>query len=227
LAPLFAWVTVTGPGRAQCLFSRRLAIITAGLAPIAFIGIARWVSYPFLPARLLFLLPLVLILFGACAATRRRAGPIAIAALVALALTGDWCYFHKTGFRNKQYPMPIREIARLIQPDALVLIDSINSDAVAMEYALGRSRPVLQTGDARAWAALDDPRVVSVWFLRNTHDISPGALNARFESHLRERLRLVQVRTYEPFTPLELRMMRALGMTNPPAYFSELLEFRM
>jgi hypothetical protein len=227
LAPLFAWVALAGAGRAERPFSGRLAVITAGLALIGFIGVARWVSYPFVPARLLFLLPLVLILFGAGAAAHRSAGTIAIAALVAIALTGDWCYFHKIGFRNKQYPMPIREIARLFRPDAGVLIDSVNSDPVAMEYALGRSRPVLQTSDAQAWAALDDPRVVSVWFLRNTHDISRDALNARFESRLRERLRLVQVRRYEPFTPLEVRMMRALGMTNPPAYFSELLEFRM
>jgi len=162
LAPIFAWVALAGTGRAERPFSGRLAVITAGLALIGFIGVARWVSYPFVPARLLFLLPLVLILLGAGAAARRRAGPIAIAALVAIALTGDWCYFHRIGFRNKQYPMPIREIARLFRPDAGVLIDSVNSDPVAMEYALGRSRPVLQTSDAQAWAALDDPRVVCV-----------------------------------------------------------------
>ncbi len=225
LAPLFVYVTLSGPHRAECCFSRRLAGITAGLALIGFIVVARWVSYPFIPARLLFVLPLVLILFGAGAATLGRAGPAAFAVLLAVTLTGDWCYFHKIGFRNKQYPMPMREIARLVPSDALVLIDSINSDPVAMEYALGRQRPVLRTSDPRALATLDDPRVPSVWFLRNTHDISRDALNTRLEGYLRERLRLVQVRRYEPFSPLERLMMRALGMSNPPAYFGELLEF--
>ena len=34
-----------------------------------------------------------------------------LAAMLVLSLAGDWCYFHLTGFRNKQYPMPMREIA--------------------------------------------------------------------------------------------------------------------
>jgi len=36
----------------------------------------------------------------------------------------------------------------------------------------------------------------------------------------------MQVRRYEPFTPLEIRIMQELGLNDPPAYFSELLEFR-
>ena len=202
----------------------RLPAITAGLAVIGFIAVARWVSYPFLPARLLFLLPLVLILFAAGAARRRWAGGVAVAALVGIALIGDWCYFHKIGFRNKQYPMPMREIAQLVGTEGLVVVDSINSDPKAMEYALGR--PVVRTSDTGVHAKLEDPRVLAVWFLRNTHDVSAGGLNGRLEGRLRERFRLAKVRGYEGFTPLEKGAMRAIGMTNPPAYFSELMEFR-
>jgi hypothetical protein len=36
----------------------------------------------------------------------------------------------------------------------------------------------------------------------------------------------VTVYPYEAFTPLEIRLMRAMGMRDPPAWSHELLEFR-
>ncbi len=205
---------------------RRLFALAAFLAVTGFIGVAHWVSYPFIPARMIFLLPLLLALFAAGAASWSRAGTAAAAALLALSLAGDWCYFHKLGFRNKQYPIPMREIAALMDPASLTLVDSTNSDPYALEYALGPARKVWQTENPETEARLAGPPPPAVWFLRNTHDVSPDSLDARYEARLRSSLRLVRVRRYEAFSPLELRLLRALGMQDPPRYFTELLEFR-
>ena len=221
LAPLVLLVVWWGRSRLPGLF-----LLTAVLAGIGFIGVARWVSYPFLPARLLFVLPLMLLLFAAGAAVRPRLGTAACAALLTVFLAGDWCYFHTAGFRNKQYPMPVREIAALMKPGSLPLVDSANSDTAALEEALGPGRRVWQTTLPGTEPRLADPMLQTVWFLRNTHDISAGSLNARFETQLRRSVQLVSVRRYQPFTPLEHRLMLAIGMQHPPDYFSELLEFR-
>ncbi len=201
-------------------------------AAVGFIGVMRWVSYPFIPARMLFTLPLFLGL--AVAGARGRAGQAVLACLLCISGCGVWCYFHEIGFRNKQYPLPMSEIAGRIRAgstpaDSAILVDSTNSDPIGLRYALGPNRPVLRTEDAetpRAVAALAaDSRIRTVWFLRNTHDVSPAGLNARFAEELGTSMR-VEVHRYEPFTPLEIRFMRLLGMADPPAYFTELLEFR-
>jgi hypothetical protein len=210
-----------------------LAWMAGSLAAIGFVAVSRWVSYPFLPARLLFLLPLFLLLVAKGAELRGRAGSVVLGALLALSLGGDWCYFHKTGFRNKQYPMPIREIATLIRnsslaENALIVIDSVNSDPVAMQYALGPSQDYVETGKAdapdRVALRLRDPRVRIVWFLRNTHDVSPGGINRRLDAAMRPGMR-ISVYEYEKFSPLETAMMRAMGVHAGP-YFSELVEYR-
>ena len=221
LTPLALLLLWWGRSRWPALF-----LFTAILAGVGFIGVARWVSYPFLPARLLFVLPLFLLLIAAGAQVSPRLGTVVCATMLAVFLAGDWCYFHETGFRNKQYPMPMREIAALMTPGSLPLVDSANSDTAALEDALGPGRRVWQTTAPETEARISDPTLRTVWFLRNTHDISVGSLNARFERQLRRSMQLVSVRRYEPFTPLEHRLMLAIGMRQPPEYFSELLEFR-
>jgi hypothetical protein len=155
-------------------------------------------------------------------------------AMLAASLSGIWCYFHLEGFRNKQYPLPMAEIGARIRAAstsgrAAVLVDSSNSDIIGLRYALGDVLAPLATEDPKAaetvaqWLA--DPGIRSIWFLRNTHDVSPEGLDARFETQLGARMR-VSVYSYEPFTPLELGLMRALGIRDPPRYFHELLEFQ-
>jgi hypothetical protein len=211
--------------------------VAVALSVIGFIGVGRWVGYPFVPARMLFVFPFFVLLAARGVSARRvpyRAGAVAMAAMLALSVTGIWCYFHKRDFRNKQYPMPMDGIAALIEQnstasDSAILVDSTNSDPPALAYALGPARALLQTDvtgtGPELRRLLADPRIRTIWFLRNTHDVSPEKLDARFEMELRPAMP-VTVHPYEPFTPLELRLMRGMGMTNPPAYFHELLEFR-
>ena len=213
---------------------RELVWITAPAALIGFVGVTRWVSYPFIPARMLFVFPFLLLLFVAGAIAHRRAGALAVTAMLALSVSGVWCYFHKTGFRNKEYALPIQEIAAHIRrsstaADSAILVDSTNSDPTAVEYALGPSRPLLQTADPGAAQVvarlLAEPRVRTIWFLRSTHDVSAARLDERIEKQLRAAMP-VTVHPYEAFTPLEIRLMRAMGMRDPPAWSHELLEFR-
>jgi hypothetical protein len=233
LLPLVAAVAWRGARRAG-----EVAWLASALGAIGFIGVARWVSYPFVPARMLFVLPFFLLLVAQGAARGaggRRWGTLVLTAMLLLSLSGIWCYFHETGFRSKQYPMPMREIAGRIRrdspaPESAILVDSTNSDPVALEYALDRQRPCLWTDRAGTAAALTrllaDPRIRTVWFLRNTHDVSPAGLNAQFEARLRPGM-TETVYPYQPYTPLERLLVGALrGIREPPRYFSELLEFR-
>ncbi len=105
LLPVVAFVAWRGARR-----SSEVAGLATGLGIIGFIGVARWVSYPFIPARLLFVLPFFLLLVACGSAVSRWGRPV-VAAMLLLSVSGIWCYFQRTGFRNKQYPMPIREIA--------------------------------------------------------------------------------------------------------------------
>jgi hypothetical protein len=207
-----------------------LGSVAATLAAIGFIGVARWVSYPFVPARLLFVLPFFLLLVAQGAATSRRWSDLAIGVMLLLSISGIWCYFHKTGFRNKQYPLPLQQIAdRILRDsragDSAILVDSTNSDPIALLYGLNRRRPYLETArpetPAELTRILDDPRVRTIWFLRNTHDVSPAGLNFQFETQLRTRMGEA-VHSYEPYTPLEHFLMGS----HAPRYFHELLEFR-
>jgi hypothetical protein len=225
--PLLVWMVGSGARQAP-----RTAAFAGLITAIGFVGVARWVSYPFVPARMLFVLPFLLLLLAAGAAAHRRAGPVAIAAMLVFALVGSWSYFHREGFRNKQYPLPMREIAQTIRrnstaEDSVILVDSANSDPTALEYALGPSRGFLETTlpdtESRLASRLADPRVRTVWFLRATHDIS--GRNATYDALLSAAMRPV-IHWYEPATPLEARFLRAAGMRSPPAYFHELEEYR-
>ena len=234
LLPLLAALAWQGARRTP-----EVAWLAGALGAIGFIGVARWVSYPFVPARMLFVLPFFLLLVaqGAArgAAGRPRWGNPAVAAMLLVSLSGIWCYFHTTAFRNKQYAMPIQQIAGRIldssrADDSAILVDSTNSDPVALLYALGGRRTLLRTSLPETPAALArllaDPRIRTVWFLRNTHDVSPARLNSQFQIQLRAAM-TETVHPYEPYTPLERLLMGAAWRSREaPHYFHELLEFR-
>ncbi len=237
LLPLVAALAWRGARRTP-----EVAWIGSALGAIGFIGVARWVSYPFVPARMLFVLPFFLLLVARGAArgaaqgtSGRRWGSLAITAMLLLSLSGIWCYFHKSGFRNKQYPLPMQQIAaRIVREspagECATLVDSTNSDPIALLYAFHGQCAIFQTGLPETAAALTrllaDPRVRTLWFLRNTHDVSPAGLNAQFEARLRAGM-AETVHPYEPYTQLERLLMGTHGGTREtPRYFHELLEFR-
>jgi hypothetical protein len=229
VAPILLGLLIVGLRR-----DRELAWIVVPCALIGFMGVARWVSYPFLPARMIFTYPLLLLLAVRGGLFHRRTGATAWIAMAALSVIGIACYFQMTGFRNKEYPLPIREIAAYIErhsawADSAILVDSTNSDTDALDFALGGSRRRLNTGDPAAPQSIDsllaDPQVRCIWFLRNTHDVSFLRLDDRFERQIGAAM-TVTVHPYERFSPLETRVMRLVGIDPPPVWFHELLEYR-
>jgi hypothetical protein len=210
----------------------RTAALAAILGIVGLAGVLRWVSYPFVPARMLWVLPFFLLLVVAGAGVRRRAGNFVLGGMLLLSISGISCYFHDIAFRNKEYTMPLHSIADYIrqnstESDSLLLVDSADSDPVGLDYALDHSRPVLRTTDADTESKLKSrvAHVRTIWLLRNTHEIAPDAQNARIETELRKTMRPT-ILYYEPYTLLERALMRTLGIENPPWYAQELLQFK-
>ena len=212
----------------------RTALVGGVLTVIGMIGVMRWVSYPFVPARMLFVLPFFLMLVVAGAGVHRRTGNFVLGAMLVLSVSGAVCYFFKLGFRNKDYPMPLAQIAAYIKAnstagDSVIVVDSANSDPTGLEYALGPDRPFLSSAAAGSRDALSsrlvNHRVRTVWFLRNTHDISADGVNEQMEAELRKSMKPA-VLYYQPYSVLERGLMHGLGMREPPWYAQELLEFR-
>jgi hypothetical protein len=138
-----------------------LAWLAVPAAAVGFLGVTRWVAYPFIPARMIFCFPLFLTLLISGAATHRRIGRIAMWGMIAASLSGIWCYFYLEGFRNKQYPLPMAEIGERIRAastgaHAAVLVDSSNSDIIGLRYARAicrsLSRPKIRA-PRRRWHA--------------------------------------------------------------------------
>jgi hypothetical protein len=210
----------------------RTAALAAILSAFGFAGVLRWVSYPFVPARMLFVLPFFLLLVVAGAGIRRRAGNFVLGSMLLLSITGIWCYFEGVAFRNKEYPMPLHKIAGYIQQNSteansLVLVDSADSDPVGLDYALENSRTILRTTDPSTESMLKQRmrRVRTIWFLRNTHEVEADAPNSRIEAELRQTMRPT-ILYYQQYTLLERGLMHLMGIQNPPWYAQELLEFK-
>ena len=229
LIPVAIWLAWSGAARA-----RQPILVLAVTAAISFLGVARWVSYPFTPARLLFLYPFLVILVAAGIEVRLRVGQVAGAVLVLVSLTGLWNYFHKANYLNKGYAMPFGEIAAVIRsgPPAestLVLVDTRNTDFPALGWYLGRSYGLELIGTAgdpeRISQRAADPRLQTIWMFRNLHDISADSGNTAIENHLASTWHASR-RYYQPFSPLQRAIARAVGVADPPLYLCELVEFR-
>ena len=113
--------------------------------------------------------------------------------------------------------------------NALILVDRWNSDPQPFRAALGDGfSPLLIYGQksvrkARQRVLRDRPH--RIWYLRNTHDISPDSLNKRLEAEL--------AATYDgrrhlflPYSPLDRVAAQLLGDKNPPTHHYQVLELR-
>jgi hypothetical protein len=220
LVPAIAVAVWFGARRAPGLAA--LLVIAAG---VGYLGVARWVSYPFIPARLLWLLPPLALAVGATVCLRRRWSCV-LAALIGLStvLSGVH-YFRQTNYLNKGYAAPLREIAATLNaaagPGDLILVDVYNTDAYALAYYLEcRDRVaylfVDQVPEIRHRLALAH----SVWVVRNNRDISPRHITSRMEdAACRGRLR--QTTAYMPYEPW-LAWILARLLPDPPTHFYQL-----
>lgn len=211
-----------------------------GAAAIAYLGATRWVSYPFMGARLLFLLPLFVVAIAAGVESKRRVGTVLGVILFGANLAGVWSYFGARDILNIGYLAPHRKIAAEIvlhsnPADTVVWIDSLNIDAGVLEYYLPKDFRIrlLDTPEsvAAARAELDSGTVRHVWFVRNPHDISPGHVFGKLEDEMKVKWYNHSLHPYVPFSPTHLAIMHGMAMLhhdewrNPPRYMYEVWEF--
>ena len=136
LAIPVAWLLWTG---ARTTRTWMLPVVVTTL--LGFAGVAGWVSYAFVPARLLFLLPLALLAIAAGAYSAPRAGSVIAAALLAANLVGIGSYFEARDLLNIGYLAPLDRIALDIAgssspADTIVLVDGPNLSGVVLDYYL-------------------------------------------------------------------------------------------
>lgn len=174
-------------------------------AAIGYIAVSRWVSYSFVPARLLWLLPF-LCLAAAQGIGRRRW----LAAVILLSHgTSIALYFWRENFLNPGYVAPIREVAATLNaeaaPEDVILLDPYNTDYQAISAQLSGRTPVVVLEGLRA-----TPRASAVWIVRNTRDASPGGATSAAEAAAcngRERIDTLLL----PYAPWQRAVLRAVG----------------
>jgi hypothetical protein len=224
VAPLIGWLLWRGMRSAPAWLP--LAAIAAA---IGFLGATRWVTYPFMPARMLFCFPFFLLLVARGREGRPRAGTAACAAMAAIALASFPSYYRKADFLNKGYAAPLDEMAALVNrdatPGALVAIDAFNADAFPLRALLERKDDVVLLRSQRAFERVAASSAPVVWYIRNGHDTSPDGKNRRLEAELSRRYS-VRRHLFQPYSWLELLAIRCAGWPDRPTHFYEVLELR-
>lgn len=194
-------------------------------AAIGYLAVSRWVSYPFTPARLLWLLPFLVIAwtagFDALRPTAARWMFFTVLMLSHLMSIGY--YFQKRDFLNPGYSAPLREIASEINakagPADFVLFDAYNTDGLAVGRYLRRDIGWMvlteQTAEVARRRAAD---ARNVWIVRNSRDISPAGTTSAVErdSCLS---RQQTVRQLHPYAEWQVWVMRLLRIEGPPESF--------
>lgn len=186
LIPLVVWLVVLGvrspdwplpPAAWICL-----------VAALGYVGVSRWVSYPFIPARLLWLLPLqCLAVAQGLRHWRRPSRALALFVIFASYGSSAMLYFRRENFLNLGYNAPLPEIAATLNREArsgdLILLDAYNTDSQVLLRSVGTPirKIVLYNEQNAAEARLGLEAVPTVWIVRNTRDISPAGITTAME----------------------------------------------
>jgi hypothetical protein len=228
LVPVILLLAILGArkGGFSGWFSAMLAV--AGV--VGYLGVSRWVSYPFIPARLLWLLPfLCLTVTWGISQLSRPALRRGLIAMVALSyLSSTFLYFRRENFLNLGYAAPLRQIAATLNADAqagdVILVDSYNTDfqALAM-YLSGHTRVIIIDKASASTAHHVIRSAANVWIVRNTRDISPGGLTSSLWSEACAG-RAQRETLLEPYASWQEVAMRLAGFRPPPTHFYQLTE---
>jgi len=228
----YLWI-LAGTARAH----RQWLLPSATLALLGYAGAAYWVSYPFMGARLLFLLPLFIVTVAAGIVETGRLGTVFGVALFAAGAGGVWSYFEARDMINIAYVAPQQQIAgaiarRSVPADTVVWVDGLNMDEAVLAYYLpaGFAVRVLRSGSdaGAAWNEVEgNPGVRHVWFLRSQQDTSPGQTFEKLEKRMLDSWHYRTLYPYVP-APAAYRLVLTLVMrvAQPPRYLYQLWEFR-
>lgn len=229
LIPLMAWVLWSALRHPPQWFSLILPVAIVGFA-----GVSKWVSFAFVPARLLFLLPFYLLLLVHGREKNPKAGTIVCSGILCLSIVSIHSYYQKGNFLNKAYVLPNEEIAAVINRhsssrDAALIVDSSNTNVFAMLEKLPPDMPVILLGGDDWAESLDQElrrgTVSTIWLIRNTHEIShrrsSRAVVAQLAPSHEARRHL-----FVPYSALDRLAMRVFGWHERPSHVLELLEMR-
>ena len=208
---------------------------------VASLGATRWVSYPFIAARLLFLLPLFLLALAAGVTKKGRLGTALAVILFTVDFVGLCSYYGARDLLNPAYLVPNQRIAAEIAlhssgEDTVVWIDALNFDGTTLEYYLPKSYRVrwLTTPESvtAARAELNGGAIWHVWFVRSSHDISPGQIFEKLESQMTGTSIEHTLHSYVPLSPVHLAILRVLALlrhqdgSQPRQYMYQMSEFQ-
>ncbi len=201
------------------------------VAALAFLVAARWVSFVFVPGRLVFLLPFWLMALAAGAARKPHVGRLALAMMLGLGLVAMAGYFRQRDFLNKAYLVPYDEITQLINrasdgAGSLVVADACNFDPAPIASRLAPASRLILVGCTAGTDQIQErilnqkPRLI--WQIRNTHDISPGETLMRLEQWLIQH-GTARRYAFAPYNERDKLLMRLLGWNEFPTHMIEAL----
>jgi hypothetical protein len=228
VAPPLIWLVWKGVRR-----ERGWVAIPALAGAIGYFGAAAWVSFPFVGARMLFLLPFYLLCLTRGITAHRKLGAAVLAGMLAIHAGALSSYYRKEGFLNAGYTLPTPEIVETMRTtpreDTLILLDSYTTDAEPIVRALGdearivRIRSAHEAERARTETAKQD--WATIWFLCSTHDTSPGesltALQKQLKQHYPE-----QLTPLVPYSDADRWAAGILGWDAATGHHYVLMEFR-
>ena len=186
--------------------------VAALAALLGFVGAANWVSFPFMPARLLFATPALLL--GCVAALRT---PTLVVWLAVMAV-GNVYYFQQVGFMNKGYLIPFDSIAAEIRASdvparTLVFVDAVNADPKPLVAALAGEVPIVQVMDGSAESDQMSADVRTIWHLHHSH----GEFSARLRARLGGEFSEVE-RGYLAYSNWERWLLVLVGRDDRPTH---------
>jgi hypothetical protein len=200
-------------------------------AAIAYIGVTRWTGFSFTPARELFVLPFFLMLVIRGIGSIRR-GELIFGVMAIVYLSGDYEYFARRGYLNKEYCVPYRAMASVINDHSPVdrtklLADEFGTFPAPLLNQLRQDIRVIHLEeDEQAESVLKSigkaPDVI--WLLRHTHDDSPDRWVTALEQNLASS-RSEEVYYYLPYSVPERWILARLRGSGQPAYFMTLRRF--
>lgn len=204
------------------------------VACIGYAGASAWVTFSFVGARLLFLLPFYLLWLLRGRRSSPKLGSIVCLVILTVSAGSLTSYFQKEGFLNHGYLVPFREIANHIRDrsqarKAIVLIDGYNTDAGPLLAELRGDIPCVEIrGERREALAREEIRSdewTTLWFLRHSHDISPDRMISRLEQELASKYE-GRRRFFVPLSAVDRRALSFLGREDTSGYHYQLTEFR-
>jgi len=208
-----------------------LNVLLLAVAALSFSGAVRWVSFVFIPGRLLFLLPFVLMALAEGAVSRPRWGRAALAVMLGLGLASTAGYFNRRDFLNKAYLVPYEEITQLMNRSAagsgsLVVADACNFDPAPIARRLAPTTRVIFVGCSSGIEQIQkrilDEKPHLIWQISNTHDVSPGGTFRLLRQWLVQR-GPARRHLFVPYEERDKLLMLLLGWRELPTHMIEVL----